>query len=130
MEFRGPIVHVRRVSAGTQVSYGGVWTAEKETTIGVIQTGFADGFPRPWYAGGCVSYRGNRYPIAGRVCMDQLMVDFGDASPNEGEDVLFFGENETDSIRVEEIASAIGSTPYVLLTAIHGRTERKYFKPS
>lgn len=124
MEFRGPIVHVRRVSAGTQVSYGGVWTAEKETTIGVIQTGFADGFPRPWYDGGCVSYQGNRYPIAGRVCMDQLMVDFGDASPNEGEDVLFFGENETDAIRVEEIASAIGSTPYVLLTDIHGRTER------
>lgn len=123
MEFRGPIVHVRRVSAGTQVSYGGVWTAEKDSTIGVIQTGFADGFPRPWYDGGCVSYNGKRYPIAGRVCMDQLMVDFGNDNVEVGEDVLFFGENEKDSIRVEEIADVIGSTPYVLLTAIQGRTE-------
>ena len=124
MEFRGPIVHVRRVAAGTQVSYGGVWTAEKDTNIGVIQTGFADGFPRPWYDGGSVSYHGKRYPIAGRVCMDQLMVDFGNEDVLVGEDVLFFGENVTDSLRVEEISDTIGSTPYVLLTAIQGRTER------
>lgn len=124
MEFRGPIVHVRRVTAGTKVSYGGVWTSEKDTTIGVIQTGFADGFPRPWYEGGTVSYRGKRYPLAGRVCMDQLMVDFGDDEAVEGEEVLFFGENGQDSIHVEEIAEAIGSTTYVLLTAIHDRTER------
>jgi len=126
MEFRGSIVQVRCVSAGTQVSYGGVWSAEKDTNIGVIQTGFADGFPRPWYDGGSVSYHGKRYPIAGRICMDQLMVDFENDDVKVGEDVLFFGENKTDSIRVEEIATAIESTPYVLLTAIQGRTERNY----
>lgn len=128
MEFRGPIVHVRRVTAGTKVSYGGVWASEKDTAIGVIQTGFADGFPRPWYEGGTVSYNGKRYPLAGRVCMDQLMVDFGNDEAVAGEEVLFFGENGQDSIHVEEIAKAIGSTTYVLVTAIHGRSERIFLQ--
>ena len=53
MEFKGPVVSLRNVRAGTKVSYGGVWEAKEDTVIGVIQTGFADGFPREWYA---VSY--------------------------------------------------------------------------
>ncbi|MFQ6605716.1 MAG: alanine racemase [Fidelibacterota bacterium] len=126
MEFRGPIVSVRTVPKGTHVSYGGKYITEKETKIGVIQTGFADGFPRPWYKGGYVSYRGKHYPIAGRVCMDQFMVDFGSDQPQEGDSVLFFGERGSDKIGVEDIAAAIGSTTYVLLTAIGGRTKR-YF---
>ena len=124
MSFCGPIVNVRRVKAGTQVSYGGVYSAEKDTNIAVIQTGFADGFPRSWYEKGYVSYGGQNYKIAGRVCMDQLMVDFGDKEPEEGEEVLFFGRKDENEIPVETIAEAIGTTTYVLLTDIHGRTKR------
>ena len=79
MEFKGPAVSLRKVKAGTKVSYGGVWEANEDTVIGVIQTGFADGFPRAWYMNGFISLRGNKHPIAGRVCMDLFMVDFGDA---------------------------------------------------
>jgi alanine racemase len=124
MSFCGPIVNVRRVKAGTQVSYGGVYSTEKDTNIAVIQTGFADGFPRSWYEKGYVSYGGQNYKIAGRVCMDQLMVDFGDKEPEEGEEVLFFGRKDENEIPVETIAEAIGTTTYVLLTDIHGRTKR------
>ncbi len=126
MEFTGPIVAVRPVPAGTHVSYGGVYRTKRDTNIGVIQTGFADGFPRPWYVDGTVAYKGKRYRIAGRVCMDQFMVDFGDCVPTVGEKVLFFGQNDTDVLRVEEIAQAIQSTTYVLLTAIGGRTRRVF----
>jgi len=115
---------VRRVKKGTKVSYGGVWSAPEDTNIGVIQTGFADGFPRPWYEGGSVLYKGHRYAIAGRACMDQLMVDFENTVPVLGEHVLFFGENRHGQLKVEEIAKAIDQTTYTLLTAIHGRTER------
>jgi alanine racemase len=94
----------------------------------VIQTGFADGFPRPWYDGGYVIYMGKPYPIAGRVCMDQLMVDFGDENVTVGDEVLLFGENGKDSLRMEEISQHIQTTPYVLATNIHGRTERIYLK--
>ncbi len=128
MEFRGPIVSIRRVKAGTKVSYGGVWSAERDTTIGVVQTGFADGFPRPWYDGGYVVCNGKPYLIAGRVCMDQFMIDLGDDELMIGAEVLIFGQNGNDSLHLEEIAQHIHSTPYVLATAIHGRTERIYLK--
>lgn len=124
MSFCGPIVNVRKVKKGTQVSYGGVYTTEKDTNIAVVQTGFADGFPRPWFEDGYVSYKGQHYKIAGRVCMDQLMVDFGDMVPKEGDEVLFFGKKDENEIPVETVAEAIGTTTYVLLTAIHGRTKR------
>ena len=123
MSFCGPIVNLRRVGPNTQVSYGGVYSTKRMTTIGVIQTGFADGFPRPWYDNGYVSYKGKYYNIAGRVCMDQFMVDFGDSRPNLGDEVLIFGKKDNDELSVELIANNINSTTYVLLTAIQGRTE-------
>lgn len=126
MEFRGPIVVVRRVPKGTHVSYGGKYVTTRETNIGVIQTGFADGFPRPWYENGYVAYRGEKFPIAGRVCMDQFMVDFGSTEPEVGDKVLFFGESGRDVLSVEDIAEKINSTTYVLLTAIGGRTRYIY----
>ena len=124
MSFCGPVINVRKVPANTPVSYGGKYLTYKETYIGVIQTGFADGFPRPWYEHGFVSYRGNNYKIAGRVCMDQLMIDFGNMKPNIGEEVLFFGEKGEDKIKIEDIANKIFTTTYVLLVGIQGRTER------
>ena len=126
MSFCGSIVNLRRVAKGTPISYGGVYKTSNDTNIGVIQTGFADGFPRPWYENGYVHYLGNEYKIAGRVCMDQLMVDFGEIVPNIGDEVLFFGENNLGNIPVETIAKNINSTPYVLLTAIGGRTKYIY----
>jgi len=126
MEFKGPVVSLRKVKAGTKVSYGGVWESKKDTVIGVIQTGFADGFPREWYLNGFISFKGSKYSIAGRACMDQFMVDFGDADVKVGDEVLIFGQNNLDKILVDDIAKDIGSTSYVILTGIKGRTERKY----
>ena len=123
MSFCGPIVNIRRVLAGTKVSYGGVYTTKKDTNIAVVQTGFADGFPRPWYENGFVSYKGLEYKIAGRPCMDQFMVDFGNAEPKEGDEVLIFGKKNLDELPVERIAEDTGTTSYALLTAIHGRTD-------
>ncbi len=128
MSFCGSIVNLRRVSKGTHVSYGAIYTTKKDTNIGVIQTGFADGFPRPWYELGFVHYNRKEYKIAGRVCMDQLMVDFGDTIPKIGDDVLFFGKNSNGHIPIETIAESIKSTSYVLLTAIGGRTKYIYIR--
>ena len=107
MEFKGPVVSLRKVKAGTKVSYGGVWESKKDTVIGVIQTGFADGFPREWYLNGFISFKGSKYSIAGRACMDQFMVDFGDADVKVGDEVLIFGQNNLDKILVDDIAKDI-----------------------
>ena len=127
MSFCGSIVNIRRVKTGTQISYGGIYKTKSDTNIVVVQTGFADGLPREWYKNGFVSYKGEYYKIAGRVCMDQLMIDFKNIYPREGEEVLFFGKKDGNIIRVENIAKKINTTPYVLLTAIRGRTERLVF---
>lgn len=124
MEFVAPIVTVRKVLKDTFISYGGKYKTDKETNIGVIQCGFADGFPRPWYVDGYVLYKGEKFKIAGRVCMDQLTVDFGNVNPQINEAVLLIGEGEHGSLHAEEIGQKIDSTPYVLFTAIGGRTER------
>ncbi len=124
MEFVAPIVTVRRVKKGTFISYGGKYQTNKDTNIGVIQCGFADGFPRAWYTDGYVLFKGKKYKIAGRICMDQLTVDFGDTMPNVGDNVLLMGVGEHGSLLAEEIGQKIESTPYVLFTAIGGRTQR------
>ena len=124
MSFCGNIVNLRTVPKNTNISYGGLYKTKEKTKIGVIQTGFADGFPRPWYEQGFVSYKGAKYKIAGRACMDQLMVDFRDSEVSINDEVLFFGLKEDDSIPVEIIADSIDTTPYVILTGIQGRTKR------
>ena len=126
MSFCGSIVNVREVKKNTPVSYGGVYKTGSDTNIAVIQTGFADGFPRPWFENGYVIYNGQKFKIAGRVCMDQLMIDFGNVVPELGDDVLFFGDNQIGYLPVEIIADQINSTPYVLFTAIGGRTRLIY----
>lgn len=126
MEFKAPIVALREVKSGTQVSYGGVYTTEKNTTIGVIQCGFADGFPRPWNEEGHVMYHGKKYRIAGRICMDQFMVDFAGDNPTVGDEILLIGEGSDGSIKADDIAQKIDSTTYVIFTAIGGRTEYVY----
>ncbi len=126
MDYRASITTVREVKAGTQISYGGVYAPDSDTTVGVIQCGFADGFPRPWYEMGHVMWQGKKFKIAGRVCMDQFMVNFEGEKPAVGDEVLMFGDDGENVIRTEEISAAIGLTPYTLLTAVHGRTRYVY----
>ena len=126
MSYCGSIVNVRRVPKDTNVSYGGVYQTKNNTNIGVIQAGFADGLPRQWFDKGYIYYKGKKYKIAGRICMDQLMVDFGETNPCIGDEVLFFGKDNNGHIPVENIAEAINSTVYVLLSSIRGRTKYIY----
>ena len=128
MEYIAPIVTVRQVEKDVYVSYGGKYKTNKRTNIGVVQCGFADGLARPWHVDGYVMYNKQKYKIAGRICMDQMSVDFGDTVPNVGDEVLLMGQNEHGAILAEEISQTISTTPYVLFTAIGGRTERIFVK--
>ncbi|MBT3738306.1 MAG: alanine racemase [Candidatus Marinimicrobia bacterium] len=126
MNFVAPIVSIRSVAKNTYVSYGGVYKTNSKTNIAVIQCGFADGLPRSWFKNGYIYYNGKQYRIAGRICMDQFMVDFGDDIPKIDDKVLMIGKDGNNEIRFETIANSIQTTPYVLSTAIGGRTQRIY----
>ena len=126
MTFTAPVVEIRDVEAGTHISYGGVYTTQVKTRIAVVQAGFADGVPRPWYINGFVKFKNQNFKITGRICMDQLMIDIGSAEINYGDEVLIFGSNEHGIIDVNHIAKEIDSTSYVLVTGIGIRPKRIY----
>ena len=127
MNFKGEIVLVRPVEAGTPISYGALYRPKADGYIGVIQVGFADGMPRPWFERGVVMMNGKRYKIAGRICMDQFMVDFGSDKPEEGETVLIWGKDGDNNLPIEEISEEIGINPYTLFSGLGGQRVERLF---
>lgn len=124
MRLEAPVTFVKRVEAGTPLSYGALWRAPGPTTIATVRIGYADGYPRQLTGAGWVTLRGRRLQVVGRICMDQLMVDVGelqDVTP--GERVTLWGQDGPD---VEELAAAAGTVSYELLAGVGARVRRVY----
>ncbi|WP_233188942.1 alanine racemase [Subtercola sp. Z020] len=92
MTLTAPVVSVKRVPAGHGVSYGFDYRTTRETTLALVPLGYADGIPRAASGRGEVWIGGTRYRVAGRVAMDQIVVDVGDAPVALGDEVVVFGE--------------------------------------
>ncbi|KUJ63196.1 alanine racemase [Flavobacteriaceae bacterium CRH] len=119
------ISQVRTIPAGDSVGYGRRFMAEKETKIATIPIGYADGISRLWGNGvGYVLIKNQKAPITGSVCMDMLMVNVTAIDCKEGDSVIIFGENPT----VTEIANALKTIPYEILTSISQRVKRVFFR--
>lgn len=124
MQLEAPITFVKRVTAGTPVSYGGLWRAPGDTVLATVRIGYADGYPRQLTGGGWVSLRGQRCNVVGRVCMDQLMIDVGALDGVEpGERVTLWGEGGPNA---EQLARSFGTVSYELLTGVGARVPRVY----
>jgi alanine racemase len=114
-------------SRGTGVSYGHRYVTTRETTLGLVPLGYADGIPRGAAIGlSLVSARGRRWPIAGTVCMDQFVVDFGDEPVAEGDEVVLFGPGDDGEPTAQEWGEALGTISYEIVTGISARVERSY----
>lgn len=123
MTLKTQIAQVRSLKPGDGVSYGHRWIAATETRVGLIPVGYADGLPRGATNKGTVTWNGTDYPIVGTVCMDQCVVDFGDADIEVGDEVLIFGANAPTAHAWAENVSTIG---YELVTRIGERVQRIY----
>jgi alanine racemase len=123
MTLTAPITFIKKVKAGTPVSYSRMWTAPKDTTIATVRIGYADGYPRLLTNKGEVWIQNQLRPIAGRVCMDQIMVDVGDLEVQLGERVTLFGPEGIDA---ETLGNRYGTISYDVLTGISPRVERVY----
>ena len=124
MELRTNVVFIRRVKKGETVSYGRTWTAGQDTAIGVLPVGYADGLPRlvsnKWQA----VIGGKTYPLVGRICMDQCMVDLGsDSKVSRWDEAVVFGGCAPDAA---ELARRIGTIPYEITCNINKRVPRVY----
>jgi len=125
MSLAARVVAVRRVSAGTAVGYGGEWRAPRETTIATLPLGYADGVPRAVLGRGSVRLAGGDRPIVGRVSMDSITVDVGDAAVGVGDVATLFGRTpEGDRVPVEAFAAAAGTIGYEILTGVGARVPR------
>ena len=86
------VVHIHKIKAGDTVGYGATYKCNEDTWIGTIPIGYADGYPRCLSNTGEVLIGGRRYKVAGRVCMDQLMVDLGsETDVKVGDEVVLIG---------------------------------------
>ncbi|HEU4332414.1 MAG TPA: alanine racemase [Lapillicoccus sp.] len=117
---------VKRVPAGQGVSYGHAYTTPRETVLGLVPLGYADGIPRNATNVGPVSVQGRPNVIAGRVCMDQFVVDLGpDSEAREGDEVVLFGA-DPDGPSAQAWADATGTISYEIVTRIGPRVPRVY----
>jgi alanine racemase len=117
---------VKRVPAGTGVSYGYRYVTDRETTLGLVPLGYADGVPRAAAGLSLVSARGRRWPIAGTVCMDQFVIDFGDEPVAAGDEVVLFGPGDDGEPTAQEWGEALGTISYDLATGVGARVPRSY----
>jgi len=119
------ISQVRTIPVGDSVGYGRRFMAEKATKIATIPIGYADGIARLW--GNQVGYvviKNQKAYIVGSVCMDMLMVDVSEIDCKEGDSVIIFGESPT----VIEMAAALKTIPYEIMTSISQRVKRVFFR--
>ncbi len=114
------VVSVRRVKKGTRVSYGGTYVCDADTHLATLAVGYADGYPRALSNGGEVFCNGFNYRIAGRVCMDQCVIDIKDEGVKTGDVVELTGQN----IAIENLAKKCDTINYEILSRISKRVER------
>ncbi|MBO4413407.1 MAG: alanine racemase [Clostridia bacterium] len=116
MSMRSRIEQIKKVPAGTGVSYGHTFVTKRPTKLATVYCGYADGYPRALSGKGRVLVRAQYAPIVGRICMDQFMVDVTDTEGVEKDDVVtLFGKDGDNEIGVGEIAKLSGTITYEIL---------------
>ncbi|MBL8115575.1 MAG: alanine racemase, partial [Acidobacteria bacterium] len=126
MAFVSVLDQVKVVPAGARVGYGGTFVAERETRVGIVPAGYADGVPRSLSGRGRVLVNGAEAPILGRVSMDLTAVDLTDLSPapGPGAEVLFFGEHGGARLPVADTAERAGTVSWEVLCGVGPRVPR------
>ncbi|MGE5720631.1 MAG: alanine racemase [Nocardioidaceae bacterium] len=126
MTVQSRLAVVKGVRAGSGVSYGHTYVTAHDTTVGVVPVGYGDGIPRHASSKAPVLAAGQVRRIAGRVCMDQFVLDLGDADAAPGDPVVLFGPGKDGEPTAQDWAEACGTINYEIVTRIGGRMERRY----
>lgn len=124
MTLAASLALVKQVPAGHGVSYGHHYVTSHETTLGLVPLGYADGIPRHASGRGPLLVGGERHTIAGRVAMDQFVVDLGGQKIHEGAEALLFGPGDRGEPTAEDWAAAAGTIAYEIVTRIGTRVPR------
>ncbi|WP_165068850.1 alanine racemase [Marisediminicola senii] len=126
MELSASIVNVKRVPAGSGVSYGYSYRTERETTLALVPLGYADGVPRQASNRGPVTIDGVTHRVAGRIAMDQFVVDVGDQRVSIGDRAVLFGDPRRGHPGADDWAAAADTINYEIVTRLGSRVEIGY----
>ena len=128
LDLKSHITMVKEIPAGEKVSYGGTFTTTRTTKLATVSVGYGDGYPRALSSKGYVLVRGQKAPIVGRVCMDQMMVDVTDIENVTRADIVtLIGKDGDAEITVEEIAALAGTFNYEFVCDLGKRIPRSYY---
>ena len=120
------VVYFKVVKPGNPVSYGSSWTPTELTRVVTLPAGYGDGYMRAMSGRAEVILHGKRYPVVGRICMDQMMVAIGADSAYNGDEAVLLGGSGEAAITIEELAAWAGTIPHEVLTSINTRVPRVY----
>lgn len=127
LAFYSSVVFVKEVPAGFPVSYGSTFVTEKPMRIATVPIGYGDGYPRSLSGKGFVLIRGQKAPILGRICMDQMMVDVTNIkNVVEGDKVTLIGKDDNQQITADELGELSGRFNYELVCDLGNRIPRHY----
>ncbi|HEU5331693.1 MAG TPA: alanine racemase [Actinocrinis sp.] len=126
MTLVGRLALVKQVPEGHGVSYGHTYVTVRPTRLGLVPAGYADGVPRAASGRAPVWVDGARHTIAGRVAMDQFVVDLGDQDAGVGDEVVLFGPGDRGEPTAQDWADAVGTIAYEIVTRVGPRVPRVY----
>ncbi len=127
LTWKSKVVYFKVVQPNHPVSYGSTWQSDKMTRIVTVPVGYGDGYFRSMSGKAEVIIRGKRYPVVGRICMDQMMVDIGwETAYNNDEVILLGNDGNGMAISADELAEWAGTIAYEILTNINTRVPRVY----
>lgn len=128
MEVKTQVVTIKQVKKGDSISYGRTWTADKDTDIATLPVGYADGLLRRLSPGLNVLIKGKLYPVVGRICMDQCMVNLGSRhNVKLWDSVTIFGPDKSGP-SAADLALNAGTIPYEITCDINKRVPRIFFE--
>jgi len=129
MTLSADLAVTKRIPAGQGLSYGHQYVTTKDTVVGLVPMGYADGIPRNATNVGPLSVGGARHTVSGRVCMDQFVVDLGLQSvARAGDPVTLFGAGDSGEPTAQDWADATGTISYEIVTRIGARVPRSYIR--
>jgi len=126
MRVEAQLALVKDAPAGQGVSYGHTYTTRSATQLAVVPIGYGDGVPRQASNAAQVQLGGHRYRIAGRVCMDQFVLDVGEAHAAAGDRVVLFGPGDDGEPTAQDWADAVGTINYEIVTRLGARVPREH----
>lgn len=129
MTVKSKLLDIRRLPRGVPISYGRTYVTERDSIIGVVPIGYADGYLRSLSNRAYMIVRGKKAPVIGRVCMDLTMIDLTEIREAEVDDeVIILGNSGDALITADDLAQWAGTISYEVLTSLGNRAKKKYIK--